>query len=91
VDGHSRVALGLEVRAPRLVSLEPVATELGVVAVCKKNEIVSDLNWAISKTQIIGKTRTSDLTDITNRKRLTWAMHIDSQAQIQNVDHGWRD
>ena len=36
VDGHSRVALGLEVRAPRLVGLEPVATELGVVAVIGK-------------------------------------------------------
>jgi hypothetical protein len=32
VDGHSRVALGLEVSAPRLIGLEPVATELGVVA-----------------------------------------------------------
>ena len=31
VDGNSRVALGLEVSAPRLVSLEPVATEAGVV------------------------------------------------------------
>ena len=32
VDGDSRVALGLEVSAPRLVGLEPVATELGVIA-----------------------------------------------------------
>ena len=37
VDGHRRVALGLEVRAPRLVGLEPVATELGVVADSERN------------------------------------------------------
>ena len=35
VDGNSRVALGLEVCAPRLVSLEPVAALLGVVPVGK--------------------------------------------------------
>ena len=33
VDGDSRVALGLEVSAPRLVGLEPVATSRGVVPV----------------------------------------------------------
>ena len=41
VDGHSRVALGLEVRAPRLVGLEPVATELGIIAVTIMNKYAS--------------------------------------------------
>ena len=33
MDGNSRVALSLQVRAPRLVGLEPVATSRGVVPV----------------------------------------------------------
>ena len=39
MDGNSRVALSLQVRAPWLISLEPVATSRGVVAARPKAKL----------------------------------------------------